>query len=202
MALIPLKRRDNRMKDKCTIRIIVTVLLTGAIVLFWLPLLVVFAEDVQPVGVPLSTTISFGDEYTNSVELYDAKITVLEIVRGSKAWDLIKKAAASNPKPKAGFEYLLARIRFEFSARSTPGDKTYALAESQFSAMSSAGKDYVAPNVPKLEPKLNGALRSGESLDGWIVLSVAEEDKKPILIFTEDVQTILRSGSGVRFRLY
>ncbi len=190
------------MKDKCPIPIIVTVLLTGAIVLFWLPLLVVFAEDVQPVGVPLSTTISFGDEYTNSVELYDAKITVLEIVRGSKAWDLIKKAAASNPKPKPGFEYLLVRIRFEFSARSTPGDKTYALAENQFSAMSAAGIEYVSPSVSKLEPKLNGALRSGESLEGWLALSVAEEDKKPILIFTEDVQTILRSGSGVRFKLY
>ncbi len=202
MALILLKRRDARMKDKCTIHIIVAALLAGAIVLPWLPLRAVFAEDAQSVGVPLSTTISFGDEYTNAVELYDAKITVLEIIRGSKAWDLIRKAAASNPKPKPGFEYLLVRIRFEFSARSTPGDKTYALAESQFSAMSAAGIEYAAPSVSKLEPKLNGALRSGGSLEGWIALSVAEEDKKPILIFTEDVQTILRSGSGVRFRLY
>ena len=93
----------------------------------------------QPVGVSFTTIIVFGNQYDGGDELYDAHITVLEIVRGPKAWDIIKRDSASNPPPKPGFEYLLARVRFEFSARTSPHHYNYTLRQNQFTAMSSAG---------------------------------------------------------------
>src|ERR1035441_8109624 len=71
----------------------------------------------QPFGQPLTTILEFGDQYNGGDELYDAQITVLEVVRGEQAWTMVKSASDSNKPPDVGFEYLLARIRFEFSAR-------------------------------------------------------------------------------------
>jgi hypothetical protein len=45
-------------------------------------------------------------------------------------------------------------------------------------------------------------LRSGESVEGWLVFSVAQEDERPVLNFIEDVQSVLRGGTGIRFKLY
>jgi hypothetical protein len=180
---------------------IVLQLLAGAACLLLLLPRPVRAQEPHPVGEPLSTTISFGDEYTSSVELYDARITVLEIVRGPKASDVLRKAAASTPRPRSGFEYLLVRIRFEFSARGAPGDKSYMLTPTQFSIYSAAGNEPAA-DIPELEYKLGGALRSGESVEGWLVFSVAQEDERPVLNFIEDVQSVLRGGTGIRFKLY
>ncbi len=47
-------------------------------------------QNPQPIGIALATTTTYGDEYTSSIELYDTKITVLEIIRGEKGWELLK----------------------------------------------------------------------------------------------------------------
>ncbi len=160
------------------------------------------AQSAQPVGVPLTTTISFGDDYSIPVELYDAKITVLEISRGEKAWEFLKKASASNRPPGTGLEYVVARVKFEFSARGAPGDKSYTVREDQFTLESSDGTEYQTPAVELPKPALSRTLHSGESSEGWVVFAVPRTDPKPQMVFEEDVQTLLRRGAGVRFRLY
>ena len=70
----------------------------------------------QAVGVPLSTIVIFGDQYNGGDELYDVRITVKDVVRGEKAWELVKSASGSNRSAGSGLEYVLARVRFEFSA--------------------------------------------------------------------------------------
>lgn len=159
-------------------------------------------REPQPIGIALPMVISFGDSYTSPIELYDAKITVLDVLRGSEAWDLIKGTSHKNRSPEPGFEYIAARIGFEFSARSTPGDKSYNLREDQFTAFSSRGAEYVRPDVQPPEPALNCTLRSGDSTVGWVAFMVASDDAEPFMIFEEDVQTLLRNGAGIRFRLY
>lgn len=162
-----------------------------------------FAAQAQPVGVPLSTIIEFGDDYNGGDELYDAKITVLEVVRGEKALDLVLHASASNPAPKAGSEYVLARIRFQFSARAVPEDHDYALNSSQFAAMSAEGVTYPAPVLPApVQPALHATLRSGQSAEGWIVLQVPHADRMPLMMFTADVGSTFHAGGGSLFRLY
>ena len=159
-------------------------------------------QSAQSVGVPLVTTISFGDDYSTPVELYDAKITVLEVIRGKKAWAFLRKATSSNQPPGTDQEYVAARIRFEFSARGAPGDKSYTVQEDQFTAESSDGKEYRTPPVRLPKRGLSTTLHSGDSAEGWVAFAIPRNDKKPRMVFKEDVQTLLRRGAGVRFKLY
>jgi hypothetical protein len=157
----------------------------------------------QPVGLPFTAIIGFGNQYDGGDELYDARITVLEIVRGSKAWDILKRASASNAPPKPGFEFLLARVRFEFSARTSPHHYNYTLRQNQFTAMSAAGNEYKAPALTmQPAPALSGTLRSGESVEGWLAFQVPQTDRKPIMVFREDVGSVFHEGGGSFFQLY
>jgi hypothetical protein len=157
----------------------------------------------QPVGVPFTTIIVFGNQYDGGDELYDARITVLEIVGGPKAWDIIKRASASNAPPKPGFEYLLARVGFGFSARTSPHHYNYTLRQDQFTAMSAAGNEYVSPALAaKPSPPLSGTLRSGDSVEGWLAFEVPQSDRRPFMVFREDVGSVFHEGGSCYFKLY
>lgn len=154
-----------------------------------------------PAGVPVQTIIECGSGYV-SHELYDAKITLLEIVRGAKAWDLLKEATAANEPLKAGFEYILARIRFEYSARGLPGDCGHELKGEQFIAVSPEGKVYKAPSVTPPNPRLSGMLRSGDVLEGWVAFSVPREDSKTLMTFAVKAGGAVEHGGNAWFQLY
>jgi len=159
-------------------------------------------KPAQPKGLPLTTTISFGDEYMTPVELYDAKITVLEVVRGEKARKILEDGNPLN-SPSRNFEYVAARIRFAFLARGIPGDKRYRLDAEQFTACSGDGAvEYPAVHRSIPNPALDRELASGDSAEGWVGFLVALGDARPLLVFREDVRILTRSGMGVRFQLY
>jgi hypothetical protein len=159
--------------------------------------------DPYPIGTPVTTTITFGDAYATAIETYDARITVIEVMRGRRAWDLLKKQNALNRQPDSEFEYILARVRFEFTAKGKPGDKIYDLREDQFVAFSSDGSTrYSATNAIPPKPRLSGTLHSGDSAEGWIVFIVARYDRKPFTAFRADVRLLSHTGIGPAFRLY
>ena len=158
--------------------------------------------DAHPVGAPVATIIEFGDEYLGS-ELYDAKMTVLAVVRGEKAWSIVEQASTSNPPPKPGFDYLLARVRVEFSSRTSPAHYSYHLNETQFTATAPAGQEFDAPTLavpPK--PNLSGTLRPGDAVEGWLVFQVPQKVSRPLMVFREDVGVVSHSGGGTWFQLY
>ena len=134
------------------------------------------------VGILVQSTVYSGGS-ASSLEAYDVKMTLLEVVRGEKAWDLLKEASVSNKPPKPGSEYILARIRFEYSASGVPGDKVWELGKEQFTALSPDGKLYETPSIVPPKPELSGSLRSGSSIEGWRVLQVSREDNKPLMSF-------------------
>jgi hypothetical protein len=116
----------------------------------------------QAVGLPLNVIVVFGDQYNGGDELYDAKITVAEIVRGEKAWQMVKAAGAGNLPPASGLEYLLARVQFKFSARAQPHHYDYTLDPAQFSAMSAITEPYASADLAApMKPELRGVLHSG-----------------------------------------
>jgi hypothetical protein len=157
----------------------------------------------QSIGTPLTTIIIFGDQYNGGDELYDARITVKEVVRGESAWQIVKDASASNRAAGSGFEYLLARVHFEFSARTTPEHYSYALDQAQFTAMSGDDKPYdAAVFVKPPEPVLHTTLRSGDSAEGWVAFVVPRGDHTPLMLFREDVGNISHEGNGSIFKLY
>jgi hypothetical protein len=160
------------------------------------------ATEAHPVGAPVTAIIEFGDQYLGS-ELYDAKVTVLQVVRGGKAWEIVQQASASNLPPKPGFEYLLARVRVEFSARTSPAHDSYNLNEAQFAAMAPDSQEFDAPTLavsPK--PSLRGTLKPGDSLEGWLVFLVPQQVSQPVMVFREDVGVVSHTGGGTFFQLY
>ncbi|HXX19744.1 MAG TPA: DUF4352 domain-containing protein [Candidatus Acidoferrum sp.] len=161
------------------------------------------AIDAHPLGAPVAMILEFGDQYLGGDELYDAKVTVLEIARGEKAWNIVRQASASNPAPKAGFEYLLARVQFAFSARTSPSHYNYNLNETQFTATSASGEEFDAPSlVEQPTPRLNGTVKPGESVEGWVAFLVPRSVSKPLMVFREDVGTVSHRGTGTWFQLY
>lgn len=155
------------------------------------------------VGTPLSTIIVFGDQYNGGDELYDVKITIAEVVRGEKAWQLVKAASDVNAAPAPGMEYLLARVKFDFSARVRPEHYSYTLDSSQFSAMSSATAPYASAGLTApVKPELRATLHSGDSAEGWVAFLVPRSDHTPLMMFREDVGSVIHQGDASFFKLY
>ncbi len=152
-------------------------------------------------GVRLSGIVECGQGYT-SHELYNMNLTLLEVVRGDDAWERLRKASDANKPAGAGFDYILARVKFEYYARGTPGLCVHKVVPQQFMAFSSEGVDYPAVDVslPKLE--MRGDLRSGENLEGWIAVRVPQEDQKPLLSYSADQGGAVMHGGGKWFKLY
>jgi len=154
------------------------------------------------VGTSVTEIIEFGEQYLGS-ELYDTKITVLEVVRGEKAWERIREASAFNPEPKPGAEYLLAKVRFEFAARTSPANDTYELNPSQFVATNARGGEIESPQLnAQPQPALRGALKAGDSVEGWLAFEVPRKLLRPLVVFREDVGQVSHRGGGTWFQLY
>ena len=148
-----------------------------------------------PIATSVVTMIECGEGYTSN-ELYDMTITVTEVVRGQKASGLIRGA------PEAGSEYILAHIRVKYLARGLPGKCSHELRPEQFTALSADGREYKAPSVPLPKPALGGSLHSGESQEGWVAFSVAQDDRKPLMTFTADPTGAAQHGGNIWFQLY
>jgi hypothetical protein len=161
----------------------------------------------QERGMSPSSPASIGTPVNSTLELgaaYDVKVTVLEVVRGKEALERIKAASASNKPPKAGHEFILARVAFELQARGAPADRTFELGRPfQFAALSADGREYeaVSPVAPK--PELGGkVLRSGDKFDGWVAFQVQQGDGKPIMAFDPASGGAMLRGRVLFFQLY
>ena len=176
-----------------------------AIGLAWIILLLCWAisanSQSRPVpeacgqGVACKANITIGEGYATNSEIIESAITLLEIVRGEKAWDMVKAASPSNRSPDSGMEYIAARIKFVFGIKRTAGDLSYGIRDEQFALVSENGRQYQSPSIVVPKPELSGRLYPGESLQGWIVLLVSTDDNKPLMSFGNNY-------SRVWFKLY
>jgi hypothetical protein len=155
------------------------------------------------VGKPIVTQINCG-ESAGGGEPYNATIAVLELVRGPEALKRLQAAGGSNPAPKAGHEYILARIGFEMKPRGAPGDKTFELGGSlQFSALSEDfGTEYPAPSVTVPKPELKRRVAANEPVEGWVAFEVKQDEGKPIMLFDPSTGTAWSRGRTRFFKLY
>jgi hypothetical protein len=104
---------------------------------------------IPPADIGTELSIKFNDrpERLGSVLIdppYEVRVTLLEIVRGDTKWARLarlKYALEYNDPPDPGFEYLLAKIRFQYLKGSHP-DAKYGLSAYEFAAVSSDGKEY------------------------------------------------------------
>ncbi len=161
------------------------------------------AAHAQPLGKPLSTIVEFGEQYETGDAPYEMKITVVQVLRGAPAEKLVQTASARNPAPLKGYEYVAARVRVELSARVSPATDSYALDPSQFSSISPGGAAYPVPKLlARPKPGLHATMRSGDSVEGWILLLAPRADRTPLMLFAPDLGTTSHSGDSYVFRLY
>jgi hypothetical protein len=139
-----------------------------------------------PIGTTVPCTIDVegtGPSEYGRHELHDVKITVLEAVRGNNAWNLIRAADDSNSPPDTGFDYLLVRIRFDYSVEGSQGNMPYTLNQDCFKLYSSDNKEYAVPSIVSVRPVLVGReFYPGSSHEGWIPFMAAINDE-PVLFY-------------------
>jgi hypothetical protein len=157
-------------------------------------------SQAAPAGVTLTGIVECGEGYT-SHELYDMKLTLLEVIRGDKAWTRIKEADSSNKPAESGTEYLLARIRFDYFARGTPGLCVHQVVPEQFTAYSANGEDYKPAPVVLPKPEMRKGLKSGEFLEGWVSFMIAQNDKTPLMSYSASTGGAVQHGGDKWFLL-
>jgi hypothetical protein len=155
------------------------------------------------VGTPVVTQINCGEQ-AGGGEPYNATIKLLEFVRGPEALKRLQAAGGSNPAPKAGYEYILARISFQMKPRGAPGDKTFDLARPlQFSVFSTdLATEYEAPSVVLPKPELKRRVAANEPAEGWIAFEIKQGDNKPLMLFDPSSGSAWSRGKSHFFKLY
>ncbi len=157
-------------------------------------------SQAAPSGVTLTDIVECGEGYT-SHELYDLKLALLEVIRGEEAWTLIKKADPANKPAEPGTEYVLARIRFEYQARGTPGLCVHQVVPDQFAAYSADGEEYKSAHVLLSKSEMRKGLKSGESLEGWVAFKIADTDKAPLMLYSASTGGAVQHGVAKWFLL-
>jgi hypothetical protein len=154
------------------------------------------------IGSPVRSMVELGSVYTN---IYDITITVLETVRGKEAMDRLKAASADNKAPAEGFEYILARVKFELKGRAVSDKLPFVLGNAPLQWLALSGADLtdydrVSVSVPK--PALAGTVKPGQSVEGWIAFAVHLKDSKPVMVFDPDAGGATGRGRTLFFKLY
>ena len=189
------------MKNKLAISMIV--LLAAAAVASLHPAIAQDNASSNPaaVGSRVRSMVELGSVYTN---IYDIAITVLETVRGKEAMDRLKASNPNSTAPAEGFEYVLARVKFEFKGRAVTDTLSFGLGDDplQWVALSADLIEYPKTSVSVPKPALVGRIKPGDSMEGWVVFMVSQKDSKPVMVFDPDTGGATGRGRTLFFKLY
>ena len=157
--------------------------------------------DPAPKGVAVTSIVQLGPMNTTN---YDVSITLLETVRGRKALEQLQAKGTAVEAPKAGFEYLLARVRFSLQGRAVSDTSVFELGNSPFQwlAYSSQLKQYESVSVKPPQPELRGPVRSGATVEGWVALAVEQNEHEPMLVFDPSAGGATGRGNILFFKMY
>jgi len=111
----------------------------------------------------------------------DWEITVVEVLRGDEALEMLKQASASNDAPDDGMEYLLINVRVKYVG-TNPSAYVY---EKIFRSLGSANEMYKSLSFIKIEvpePALEADLAAGEETEGWVAFQVGAGESGLMLV--------------------
>ena len=159
------------------------------------------SKNPASIGEPVKSMVELGSVYSS---IYDITITVLETVRGDDAMKLLTKADSKNIKSPEGFEYILARVKFEMTARAVSDKLTIEIGDSplQWVALTSDLIEYPGVSVTVPEPKLKGTVKPGDTIEGWVVFAVDQKDSGPVMVFGPDTGGATGRGKALFFKLF
>ena len=153
------------------------------------------------IGAPVRSMVELGSVYSN---IYDTTITVFETVRGAEAMNRLKAASPSNGAPAEGFEYVLARIKFELKGRAVSDKLPFDLGDAplQWVALSSQLIEYPRVSVTVPKPAMAGVVKPGQAVEGWVAFAVDRKDSKPVMVFDPDTGGATGRGRTLFFKIY
>ena len=98
------------------------------------------------------------------------EITVVDAIRGEKAWQIVKRGNKYNPEPEKDYEYLLVKVRCRYLS----GDSSYYVSRLDFNAYcDGAGYPPKYVTLPNDYPEFKGVnLMPGGKIEGWILYTV------------------------------
>ncbi len=110
----------------------------------------------------------------------DWQLTVLEAVRGSKAFEMAQAVNRYNDPPATGMEYLAVRARVK---NLNPQDRFVMLDSGLFKSIGDKKVLYNAPAVVDPEPALQAYLYPGGEAEGWVILQIGQGEGQVQIVF-------------------
>jgi hypothetical protein len=136
------------------------------------------AATPAPIGTEVAVT------YVDAPDKWNFTIKVDQVIRGSKAMDMILNENSTDVSLEEGYEYMLAKLSFTLLKSSTQHINVH---QSTFRLVSSTtGKEYDYTLIKAPKPAFTGAVYLGETLERWGVYIVKKDDPNPILTFRKN----------------
>ena len=110
------------------------------------------------------------------------EIALLEIVRGDEAANLITQANQFNEPAKTGTEYIAIKIHARYIGI-RESDTAKEIDSSSFKITGEQNVVYEKPSIVAPQPVIQAYLFPGGGTEGWVVLSVAKDERKLVVIF-------------------
>lgn len=116
------------------------------------------------------------------IDDYSGSVSVMQVVRGEQAWQMIQEANMFNEEPKSGYEYLLVKAKVAITKNAKP-DAAVDLWGGDFTLISTTGTAYDYPLVVTPDPSLDASIYVGSSNEGWVAFEVKKTDESPLVVF-------------------
>ena len=115
---------------------------------------------------------------------YTVDIEIGSISRGQPAWTALKEANSFNDEAPEVKEYILFKAKA--TVTSVSDDRAISFSTYDFTAYSSSNAEY--PSVVSVEPdpKFDGKLYEGASMEGWVSVLVDKTDVAPKVVYGEN----------------
>lgn len=142
----------------------------------------------EPVGSRKSPA-KIGDTIYLNISSYrgtgELSITLLEIISGDEAWDMIKEANMFNDAPGDGYQYILGKFSVTFTKDTSGDDIPLEVNDYDFAYASS---DYSVEDLPSIvmpEPEFDLKLYEGATGEGWVCFKSKANEASPYAIFSD-----------------
>lgn len=139
----------------------------------------------MPLNSPLSVAGTMTD--TDTYDDFDVSmdITVIESIRGQKAWELIQAENQFNEPAPEGKEYILNKIQIKAYDIASPENK-FNMSEADFEYVSGSGTTYgVDGSYAVIPNSLDATLYNDATGEGYIYGIIDKSDTDPLVKFLQ-----------------
>lgn len=139
-----------------------------------------------PIELQEITPSELGSEKSNpaliseKVITEDWELTIVEVIRGTEAWNMVLSANQYNDPPEDGFEYVAIKV---YAHNIGTEDKATDIDSYSFNTTGSAGILHDVPSIVEPEPALSVSLYPGGEFEGWIIMQASVGETGLILIY-------------------